>query len=209
MARIQGYNCKLCRREGEKLFLKGARCNSSKCAIVRRPYAPGVHGPGRPPRITDYGKQLREKQKAKRTYGISETQFANYYTKAVKVRGDSGVTLVKLLETRLDNMIYRAGFAKSRAAARQRVSHAHFTVNGRKVNIPSFQVKPGDVVAVQARKRELAPWKVMSEELKTHAAPSWLALDAAGLSVKVTSQPAGEELKQSFEPKLIIEYYSR
>jgi len=209
MARITTYTCKLCRREGEKLFLKGARCLSSKCSLTRRAYAPGVHGPGRPGRPTDYGKQLREKQKAKRLYGLSETQFANYYKKSVKTKGDSGVTLVKLLETRFDNVIFRSGLAKSRAAARQLVTHSHFTINGRKVNVPSFQVKSGQVIAVQERKHKAAPWTTMSEDLKGHQAPSWLSTDPSNLSVKVTSQPAGEELKQSFEPKLIIEYYSR
>ncbi len=209
MATKLTYNCKQCRREGEKLFLKGARCNTTKCALTRRPYAPGVHGPGKPPRVTDYGKQLREKQMAKRFYGLSETQFANYYKKAMKMKGDSGINLVKMLEMRLDNLVYRAGVAKSRAAARQLVSHSHFTVNGKKVNIPSYQVKAGDVVAVQDRKRALAAWKEVPEALKTVQTPSWIALDPAGLSVKVTSQPAGDELKQPFEPKLIIEYYSR
>ena len=190
-------------------MLKGARCLSSKCAMARRPFAPGVHGPTGRSRTTDYGKQLREKQKAKRLYGVSETQFANYYQKAVKLKGDSGVSLVRMLEMRLDNVLYRAGFAKSRAAARQIASHSHVAINGRKVNIPSYQVKSGDVLTIQARKQNAAPWKNLGEELKNKEFPSWITVDAKEATIKVTSQPAGDELKQPFDPKLIIEYYSR
>ncbi len=190
-------------------MLKGPRCLTSKCAFARRPFPPGVHGNGRPARPTDYGKQLREKQKAKRLYGLSETQFANYFASAVKMKGDSGVTLVRMLEMRLDNVLYRAGFAKSRAAARQMASHSQIQINGKKVNIPSYRLKVGDVLTVQDRKKAKSPWKNLAEELKSFVAPSWLNLDAANLTVKVTSQPAGDELKQIFEPKLIIEYYSR
>ncbi|MHB8831487.1 MAG: 30S ribosomal protein S4 [Patescibacteria group bacterium] len=209
MARTNLSSCKLCRREGAKLLLKGPRCLTSKCAFARRPFPPGVHGNGRPARPTDYGKQLREKQKAKRLYGLSETQFANYFASAVKMKGDSGVTLVRMLEMRLDNILYRAGFAKSRAAARQMASHSQIQINGKKVNIPSYRLKVGDVLTVQDRKKAKSPWKNLAEELKSFVAPSWLNLDAANLTVKVTSQPAGDELKQIFEPKLIIEYYSR
>lgn len=190
-------------------MLKGARCESSKCAFARRPYAPGVHGPGRPPRQTDFGKQLREKQKAKRLYGISETQFANYYEKAMKMKGDSGINLVQLLELRLDNAIYRAGFAKSRAAARQIVSHGHVEVNGKSVNIPSYQVKSSDVLTIQEGKQNKENWKVLAEDLKNHEAPSWLTVEPATLTVKVTSLPSADELKEAFDPKLIIEFYSR
>ncbi|MDD2785618.1 MAG: 30S ribosomal protein S4 [Patescibacteria group bacterium] len=209
MARTTTSVCKLCRREGTKLFLKGARCATSKCAVSKRPFAPGVHGPTSRARITDYGKQLREKQKAKRLYGVSETQFANYFDASVKMKGDSGVNLVKLLESRLDNALYRAGFAKSRAAARQIASHSQISINGHKVNIPSYRVKSGDIIAVQDRKTAKQPWKSISEDLKKYVAPSWLNVDADKLSVKVTGEPTGEELKQIFEPKLIIEYYSR
>lgn len=182
---------------------------SSKCAFARRPFAPGVHGPKRPPRQTDYGKQLREKQKAKRLFGISETQFANYYVKAMKTKGDSGVRLVQLLELRLDNILYRAGFAKSRSAARQIVSHSHVKVNGRNVNIPSFQVKVGDVIEVQQRKNNKSNWKNIVEDMKSHEPPSWITVNPSEFSVKVVSEPADEDLKQVFDPKLIIEYYSR
>jgi small subunit ribosomal protein S4 len=182
---------------------------TSKCAITRRPFPPGVHGPDRAPRMTDYGKQLREKQKAKRLYGLSETQFANYFKAAVKSKGDSGVNLVRALETRLDNTIYRAGFAKSRASARQIASHSQIQINGHKVNIPSFHVKQGDVITIQERKKGKSSWKNLTEELKSYEAPSWLTVDVPNLIVKITGQPTGEELKQIFEPKLIIEYYSR
>lgn len=190
-------------------MLKGTRCESSKCAFTRRPYAPGVHGTGRPPRQTDFGKQLREKQKAKRLYGISETQFANYYEKAMKIKGDSGVNLVTLLELRLDNAIYRTGFAKSRAAARQLVSHGQILVNNKPVNIPSFLVKSGDILTVRENKKNKGPWKELAEDLKNHVAPSWLTVEPATLTVKVTSLPSAEELKEAFDPKLIIEFYSR
>lgn len=209
MARNLSSSCKLCRREGVKLMLKGTRCESSKCAFTRRPYAPGVHGTGRPPRQTDFGKQLREKQKAKRLYGISETQFANYYEKAMKIKGDSGVNLVTLLELRLDNAIYRTGFAKSRAAARQLVSHGQILVNNKPVNIPSFLVKSGDILTVRENKKNKGPWKELAEDLKNHVAPSWLTVEPATLTVKVTSLPSAEELKEAFDPKLIIEFYSR
>jgi small subunit ribosomal protein S4 len=209
MARTQISACKLCRREGAKLLLKGPRCLSSKCAFSRRPYPPGVHGTGRPPRPTDYGKQLREKQKAKRLYGLSETQFANYFKAAVKMKGDSGLNLVRLLETRLDNVMFRAGFAKSRAAARQLVSHSQCQVNGHKVNIPSFKVKSGDTIKVQERKKDKGLWKNLVEDLKSYEAPSWVNSNPAELTVKVTGLPTGDELKQIFEPKLIVEYYSR
>ena len=190
-------------------MLKGARCESSKCAINRRPYAPGVHGPGRPPRQTDFGKQLREKQKAKRLYGVSETQFNNYYKKAMKIKGDSGANLIQLLELRLDNAIYRAGFAKSRAAARQTVSHNHVQVNGKIVNIPSFSVKSGDILTIREHKQNKGNWKESAEDLKNHEAPSWLIVEPEALTVKVTSLPSAEELKEAFDAKLIIEFYSR
>jgi small subunit ribosomal protein S4 len=159
--------------------------------------------------MTDYGKQLREKQKAKRLYGLSETQFSNYFEASVKMKGDSGVNLVRSLETRLDNTVYRAGFAKSRAAARQIVSHSQVQVNGRKVNIPSFHVRQGDVITIQERKKGKSSWKNLSDELKNYEAPSWLTVDVPNLTVKISGEPTGEELKQIFEPKLIIEYYSR
>lgn len=195
--------CKICRREGVSL------CGREKCALKRRPYAPGVHGPNGGSRMTDYGKQLREKQKAKRLYGVTERQFRNYFEKATNMKGDSGENLVRLLEMRLDNAVYRSGLAKSRPAARQVVSHAHIDVNGRKVNIASFQVKSGDVLKIRQSKLEKGPWKNLPDALKGKETPSWIALNGKDLEAKITSQPSGEELKQIFNPKLIIEFYSR
>ncbi len=209
MAKITTSKCKLCRREGVKLFLKGERCESSKCAFERRAYAPGVHGPGRPPRVTDYGKQLREKQKAKRIYGISETQFANYYKKAMKLKGDSGKNLLRLLETRLDNVLFRAGFAKSRAAARQLVAYSHMTINGVNVNIPSIALRSGDIIAVRKSKLEKNPWKNLMEELKNKETLSWLVVNLDDLSIKVTSLPTDDDFQALIDLTLIIEYYSR
>ncbi|MBU1348970.1 30S ribosomal protein S4 [Patescibacteria group bacterium] len=198
--------CKMCRREGVSL------CGREKCALKRRPYAPGVHGPTggkRRFRVTEYGNQLREKQKAKRLYAVNERQFSNYFKKALRMKGNSGENLVRLLELRLDNAVFRAGFAKSRPAARQAVSHAHISVNGKKVNIASYQVKPGDLIAIRETKRTKGVWKSLEEDIKTRQAPSWLATNAATMETKVTSVPDGEELKQPFDPKLIIEFYSR
>ncbi|MFH1078556.1 MAG: 30S ribosomal protein S4 [Patescibacteria group bacterium] len=198
--------CKMCRREGISL------CGREKCALKRRPYAPGVHGPTggmRRARVTEYGKQLREKQKAKRLYAVNERQFSNYFEKALRMKGNSGENLVRLLELRLDNSVFRSGFAKSRPAARQAVSHAHIDVNGKKVNVASYQVKPGDIISIRGTKRAKGPWKNLEEDVKIRQAPSWLAVDAKSMEAKVTSVPDGEELKQPFDPKLIIEFYSR
>jgi small subunit ribosomal protein S4 len=195
--------CKMCRREGVSL------CGRDKCALKRRPFPPGVHGAtARPARQTEYGKQLREKQKAKRIYGVSERQFRNYFEKALKMRGDSGENLVRLLETRLDNTVFRAGLAKSRPAARQAVSHAHIEVDGQRVNVPSYQVRPGEIIRVREIKRGKGSWKTLADAPKVEA-PSWVAPSLKDLEAKVTSLPAGEELKQLFSPKLIIEFYSR
>jgi small subunit ribosomal protein S4 len=177
--------------------------------LEKRPYGPGVHGPTGRSRQTDYGKQLREKQRAKLIYGVSERQFRNYFEKATKIKGNTAETLIRLLELRLDNVVFRAGFAKTRAAARQLVSHAHIDVNGRKVTIPSYQVKPGDIIAIRNTKREKKMWKTFSEQTTKVDPPSWISSDLKSLSAKVTSVPAGEELKQMFEPQPIIEFYSR
>lgn len=194
--------CKMCRREGVSL------CGREKCALKRRPYPPGVHGPTGNSRMTDYGKQLREKQKAKRVYGVSERQFRNYFEKAVGMKGNSGDNLVQMLEMRLDNAVYRAGFSKTRPAARQAVSHAHINVNGKRVDVASYQVKPGDIISIRETKVNKGPWKALAEAVKKEA-PSWIAADAKTLHAKITSKPAGEELKQLFDPKLIVEFYSR
>lgn len=177
--------------------------------LEKRPYGPGVHGPTSRNRQTDYGKQLREKQRAKLVFGVAERQFRNYFEKATKIKGDTAETLIRLLELRLDNAVFRAGLAKTRAAARQMVSHAHIDVNGRKVTIPSYQVRPGDVITIRDTKREKKSWKAFSEQTNKVEPPSWIAVDLKNLSAKVTSVPAGEELKQVFEPQLIIEFYSR
>ncbi len=198
-------NAKRVRREGVNLDGREKMAR----ILEKRPYAPGVHGPTSRTRQTDYGKQLREKQRAKLVFGVAERQFRNYFEKATKIKGDTAETLIRLLELRLDNAVFRAGFAKTRAAARQLVSHAHVDVNGKKVTIPSYQVKPGDVITIRENKREKKQWKAFSEQTNKIESPSWIAVDLKNLSAKVTSVPAGEELKQVFEPQLIIEFYSR
>lgn len=177
--------------------------------LERRPYAPGQHGPTSRTRQTDYGKQLREKQRAKLVFGVAERQFRNYFEKATNMKGDTAENLVRLLELRLDNAVFRAGFAKTRAAARQLVSHAHVDVNGKKVTIASYMVKPGDIISVRQTKREKKLWKAFGEQTTKTEAPSWITASLKDLTAKVTSVPAGEELKQIFEPQLIIEFYSR
>ncbi|MFH1620693.1 MAG: 30S ribosomal protein S4 [Patescibacteria group bacterium] len=177
--------------------------------LAKRPYPPGVHGPNNRSRITDYGKQLREKQRAKLVYGIMERQFSNYFVKSTKMKGDTGENLVRLLELRLDNVVFRAGLSKTRAGARQIVSHNHVNVNGKSVNIPSYKVKVGDVITIRENKRKKKTWINFSETVTSVETPSWLTTDLKELTVKVTSLPAGEELKQVFDPKLIIEFYSR
>ncbi|HEU0051210.1 MAG TPA: 30S ribosomal protein S4 [Patescibacteria group bacterium] len=193
------------RREGIPLSDKASHAR----ALARRPYAPGVHGPSGGSRQTEYGKQLREKQKAKRMYGLNERQFRNLFKLVLGKKGNSGEMLVQLLETRLDNAVYRAGFVKTRAAARQAVSHAHFNVNGKKVNIPSYHVRPGEVISVRENKRAKGVWKGVEENLSKKETPSWIALEPANLSAKVVAVPAGTELQQPFDPKLIVEFYSR
>ena len=209
MGRRTEPKCKQCRREGEKLYLKGDKCFTPKCPVSRRPFKPGMHGPTSRTRPTPYGIQLREKQKAKNTYGILETQFRNYFYKATKQVGNTSNFLVEMLELRLDNVVYRLGLAKSRSSARQFVGHGHVRVNGKKVNIPSYQCRPGEVISLSDK---FAKSKLFSEEtarLEKHQAPSWLHLDAAAKTGKVLAKPQGDELKQNFDPKLIVEFYSR
>jgi len=177
--------------------------------LEKRPYAPGAHGPTGFSRQTDYGKQLREKQRAKLVYGVMERQFRNYFEKATNMKGDTAEKLVRLLELRLDNAVFRAGLAKTRAAARQYVSHGHIDVNGKPVNIASYQVRPGEVISIRKNKKEKKNWKHFVETTTKVETPSWLSTDVKELSVKVTSVPAGEELKQIFEPQRIVEFYSR
>lgn len=206
MARYTDANCRLCRREGQKLFLKGDRCYSSKCAIDRRGYAPGQHGQGRS-KISDYGLQLREKQKAKRFYGLQETQFRNLFDRAARKQGITGENLLILLETRLDNVVFRLGFASSRKEARQLVNHGHFQVNGKKVNIPSYTVKPGDVIKVKEKSTNSPKFKEVKEMSIT--VPSWVAVDVEKLEGKILSVPTRAEIDTPVAEHLIVELYSK
>ena len=206
MSRYTDANCRLCRREGQKLFLKGDRCYSSKCAIDRRGYAPGQHGQGRS-KISDYGLQLREKQKAKRFYGLQETKFRNLFDKAARKTGITGENLLILLETRLDNVVFRLGFASSRKEARQLVNHGHFKVNGRKVNIPSYEVKAGDVITVKEKSTNSPKFKEVKE--MTITVPSWLTVDVEKLEGKILSVPTRAEIDTPVAEHLIVELYSK
>lgn len=208
MARYTGPSCKLCRREGKKLFLKGERCLTDKCAVARRTTVPGQHGAGRK-NVKEYGLQLREKQTARRYYGVQEKQFLNYYVQADKKEGISGENLLTLLECRLDNIVYRMGLAYSRKEARQLVRHAHFTLNGKKVDIPSIICKEGDVIAVKDKSKSSAKFKDLAEQMGTVVVPKWLEVDADNLSVKVAALPKREDIDFPFEEQLIIELYSK
>jgi small subunit ribosomal protein S4 len=210
MARYTGPVCRLCRREGMKLFLKGERCHTEKCAIERRNFIPGQHGKDRKPKIVGYGLQLREKQKARRYYRLLETQFRNLFEKASAMPGITGENLLGMLEKRLDNVVYRMGLGTSRAQSRQMVRHGHFQVNGRKVNIPSFQVKPGDLVEVREGSRE-NPAILGARDATAHSpTPNWIELDRDALRGRVLSQPKREELVQiQMNEQLIVELYSK
>ncbi len=209
MGRDLNPKCKYCRREGVKLFLKGDRCFSGKCALVKRNYPPGVHGPKRLTRLTVYGRQLREKQKLKRMYGLLEKQLKLYFQKSIKQKGETGDNLVRLLEMRLDNVVYRLGFAKSRATARQLVNHGHFLVNGKKVNIPSYQVKVGDVVSLKPSSKDLKIFVNLEKQLNKKETPEWLLPDPTKLAGKVVAVPSKDDLKQIFDIKAVVEFYSR
>jgi small subunit ribosomal protein S4 len=208
MARYTDANCKLCRREGEKLFLKGSRCMSEKCAIERRQYAPGQHGQNLRRKISPYGLQLREKQKVRRTYGILESQFRNYFKKAAKKTGVTGEILLQLLESRLDNLVYRLGFAPSRKAARQLVRHRHILVDGRIMDIPSYQVKPHEVIRVKDKSKNL---DAIHDALKlSHADDiAWLRLNKAALEGELLELPKREEIPLTANEQLIVELYSK
>ena len=208
MARYTGPACKLCRREGTKLFLKGDRCLSGKCAIDRRNTAPGQHGAAKK-KLREYGMQLREKEKTKRYYGVLERQFVNYFEEADRTKGMTGENLICLLERRLDNVVYRMGMAASRKEARQLVLHGHFTLNGKNVNIPSLIVKAGDVISVKESSRASVKIKALAEELATKSAPKWLDVDKNGLSVKVATLPARDDVDFEFNEQLIVELYSK
>lgn len=211
MARYNDAVCKLCRREGEKLFLKGERCLSPKCALERRPYPPGLHGRQAQFRrkVSDYGLQLRAKQKARRVYGVLERQFRRYFREAERRRGLTGTNLLILLESRLDNVVYRLGFAQSRPQARQLVRHGHFEVNGRKVNIPSYLVQAGDVVAVRSGSRDNVYFRDVALDLEHRSVPEWLSRDDASMSGRVMSLPERGDIDVSINEQLIVEYYSR
>ena len=208
MARYTGPACKLCRREGVKLFLKGDRCTSGKCALDRRATAPGQHGAATK-KQREYGMQLREKQKTKRYYGVLEGQFKSYYEEAARTEGMTGENLLKLIERRLDNVVYRMGMAESRKEARQLVLHEHFSLNGKKVNIPSIIVSAGDVVAVMENFRDSAKCKALAERLATQNAPKWLDVDKTNLSAKVVALPQRDDIDYDFNEQLIVEFYSK
>lgn len=206
MARYTDSNCRLCRREGQKLFLKGDRCYSVKCAIEKRNYAPGQHGQGRK-KVSEYGTQLREKQKCKRFYGLQETQFRNLFDKAARKKGITGENFLIMLETRLDNVVFRLGFASSRKEARQLVTHNHFTVNGKKVNIPSYAIKAGDVIKVKEKSTNSPKFKEIKE--MTISVPSWLTVDTEKLEGKVVMLPTRADIDTPVAEHLIVELYSK
>ena len=208
MARYTGPDCKLCRRERQKLYLKGTRCEGPKCAIEKRPYPPGEHGRGRI-RESEYLLQLREKQKARRIYGVLEKQFRNYYQEASRRSGLTGENLLVLLETRLDNVVFRGGLARSRDEARQLVRHRHFQVNGRTVNIPSYRVKVGDVITVRDRARNIVPILGSLELIGARTIPGWLSTDTTKLQISVLGLPARNQIDVPVQETLIVELYSK
>ena len=208
MARYTGPVCRLCRREGTKLYLKGERCTSGKCALDRRNTAPGQHGAANK-KMREYGLQMREKQKTRRYYGVLERQFVNYYEEAARKEGMTGENLICMLERRLDNVVYRMGFAASHKEARQLVLHGHFTLNGKKVNIPSLIVKAGDVVAVKEASRDSVKFKALAEAAANATAPKWLEVKADAMTAKVVTLPAREDVDFDFNEQLIVELYSK
>ena len=209
MAVYHDARCRMCRRSGMKLFLKGARCFSDKCAIERRGYAPGEHGKSRRIKETNYGLQLREKQKARQVYGLLERQFRHYFTKALEAKGVTGEVLLQMLERRLDNVLYRANFALSRSQGRQLVRHGHVTVNGRSVDIPSFLVGPSDTVAVREKSRKLTVIQSTLEARKGQSAPPWLEVHPDKLTVQVLSIPTRDSIPTPINEQLIVELYSK
>ncbi len=208
MARYTGPLCRLCRREGEKLFLKGTRCFTEKCGVERRKYPPGQHGQGRG-KLSDYGLQLREKQKVRRVYWIMEDQFRNYFEKASRLKGITGELLLQLLERRLDNVVYRMGFALNRRESRQLVRHGHFTVNGKKVDIPSYLMKDGDMVGVAGPSRELQAITESLSIAEHRGFPGWVEVDTKGLTGKFVRVPARDEIQLPVQEQLIVELYSK
>ncbi len=211
MGRYIGPVCVLCRREGEKLYLKGDRCFSPKCAIERRNYPPGPHGQSGAFRrkMSDYATQLREKQKARRMYGVLERQFVKYFKESAKTTGVTGATLLQYLERRLDNVVYRLGFAASRKQARQLVLHGHLTVNGKRITVPSYLVKPGDVVAVLEASRKSPYFQTIGKDIAHRTVAEWLSLDASNLSGSIMALPSRQQIDSPLKEQLIVEYYSR
>jgi small subunit ribosomal protein S4 len=208
MARYTGADCKLCRREKTKLFLKGKKCESAKCPIEIRPYPPGEHGRGRP-KESEYQLQLREKQKTRRIYGILEKQFRNYYEEANRKSGKTGENLLQILESRLDNVVYRAGFAESRDAARQQVRHGHIVVNGKKVDIPSYRVREHDIVEVREKSRNLLPYEVARATAGDKTIPAWLGVVPDSMRVLVHQLPVRQQIDTLVQEQLIVELYSK
>lgn len=209
MGRYTDSVCRQCRREGEKLFLKGDRCYSEKCAVERKPYVPGMHGQGRRQKPTEYGLQLREKQKTRKIYGVLEKQFRNYFRKADRQQGITGENLLIMLERRLDNVVYRLGFASSRAEARQLVTHGHFTVNGKKASIPSMLVRVGDIIQVKEGSKQSPKFQEIKEQAAYKNPPEWLSVDAENLSGNVLAYPIREQIDTPVSEQLIVELYSR
>ncbi|MCI8497761.1 MAG: 30S ribosomal protein S4 [Clostridiales bacterium] len=208
MARYTGAVCRLCRREGKKLFLKGDRCYTDKCAVVRRNYAPGQHGQGRK-KASEYGLQLRAKQQARRYYGVLEKQFRHYFEMADRKQGVTGENLLRILESRLDNVVYRVGFASSRPEARQLVTHGHFTVNGKKVDIVSYRIKPGDVIAIRSKSKDSDKFKAILEANASRPVPKWLDVDRNNATATIVALPDREDIDLDVEETLIVELYSK
>ena len=208
MARYTGPVCRLCRREGAKLYLKGDRCYSDSCSFTKRSYAPGQHGQARK-KVSEYGLQLREKQRARRVYGVLEGQFRTYFDKADRQKGITGENLLVLLERRLDNVVYRLGFAASRTQARQLVRHRHFAVNGKRVDIPSYQIKPGDVIQVKETSKQSPLIKEIAEAVTTKTTPAWLEVQAEEMIGKIVRYPNRDEIDTPIQEHLIVELYSR
>ncbi|MCF8027872.1 MAG: 30S ribosomal protein S4 [Desulfobacteraceae bacterium] len=209
MSRYRGSVCRICRRENLKLYFKGDRCYSDKCAFDRRSYPPGQHGQRRGGKISDYGLQLREKQKVKRAYGLSEKQFRLFFERSEQKKGVTGTNLLVMLECRLDNVVYRLGFASSRVQGRQLVKHNHFLINGRKVNIPSYQVKPGDVVEIREKSRNVAAINEAVESMVRRGMPQWLELDKETLKGSVKTLPVRDDITMPVQENQIIEFYSK
>lgn len=209
MARYTGPSCRLCRREGKKLFLKGERCYSDKCAVTRRATVPGQHGKARTRKLSEYGNQLRAKQSAKRYYGVLESQFAKYFEMADRKDGVSGLNLLQTLETRFDNVVYRAGFAMSRKEARQLVRHGHYTINGAKVNIPSYLCKPGEEIAITSKSKESDKFKAIIEANSARPVSAWLDLNREQHSVRIIELPNRDQIDLDVEESMIVELYSK